>query len=459
MSLSESGAPSILLVDDKPANLVALGAVLEPLNLRMVSAGSGAQAIECVERESFAVILLDVQMPVMDGFETAKRIRALPGGRETPIIFLTAAFTDDEYAKQGYAAGGVDFMTKPFDADALRARVQAFAGLVRQREKLGRSVQESTRKLADAQRRLAAFERISTAALETDDVEPFLHTLLTVFLDAADGAETATIALRQDDGLRVCASIGLAEEVEAGVTIRVGQGFTGAIAATGRPLLLTGEAIGTVAVSPWLRRRGLSALYGVPLVHESEVIGVAHIGSTFATKFSDREEKLLLALADRAAWAVARQGARHRLYAVLQAAPALVSTWRRAGAGFARDFSNEMWVRVFGEGPMAAESGLLPEALVGAFDGVLRTGETASFDEVALVLVWRGARAAPLQLHRQSLSATSAVAPRRCSSSGSTSPRRSALARRSSARSNRPNRRTAPKTSSSRPCPTNSARR
>jgi signal transduction histidine kinase/ActR/RegA family two-component response regulator len=182
----------------------------------------------------------------------------------------------------------------------------------------------------------------------------------------------------------MCASLGLAEEVESGVTVRVGQGFTGAIAATGRPLLLTGDAIGTVAVSPWLRGRGLRALYGVPLVHESEIIGVAHIGSTFATKFSEAEEKLLLALADRAAWAVARQGARRRLYAVLQAAPALVSTWTRGGSSFVRDFSNEMWRRVMGEPVPSASAQGLPEFLLTAFDGVMRTGQTASFDEVAV---------------------------------------------------------------------------
>jgi signal transduction histidine kinase/DNA-binding response OmpR family regulator len=384
MSLSESACPSILLVDDRPANLVALEAVLEPLKLRAVRASSGAEAISHVERESFAVILLDVQMPAMDGFETAKRIRALANGRDTPIIFLTAVYTDDEYAQKGYAAGGVDFMTKPFDAPALRARVGAFADLLRHRQRLDRSVQESSRKLASAERRLAAFERISTAALETDEVEPFLHTLLTVFLDAADGAETATIALRRDDELRVCASIGLAEEVEAGVTIPVGQGFTGAIAATGRPLLLTGDAIGTVAVSRWLRQRGLSAVYGVPLVHESEVIGVAHIGSTFATRFTEAEERLLLALADRAAWAVARQGARRRLYAVLQAAPALVSTWSRGGASFVRDFANVMWRRVFDEVALGATPPVLPPFVLDAFDAVMRSGESISFDEITI---------------------------------------------------------------------------
>jgi CheY-like chemotaxis protein len=83
-------AAKVLLVDDTPANLVALVAILKPLHVELVEARSGAEAIAKVAQESFAVALLDVQMPGMDGFETAARIRVTPGGRGLPIIFLTA---------------------------------------------------------------------------------------------------------------------------------------------------------------------------------------------------------------------------------------------------------------------------------------------------------------------------------------------------------------------------------
>src|SRR5262249_50681011 len=123
---------SILLVDDTPANLFALAAVLKPLGARIVEASSGQEAIEHVARESFAVALLDVQMPEMDGFDTAAQIRTLDNRRELPIIFLTAIHSDESFVKRGYTAGAADYVTKPFDADIVRARVRAFVSLYEQ---------------------------------------------------------------------------------------------------------------------------------------------------------------------------------------------------------------------------------------------------------------------------------------------------------------------------------------
>jgi signal transduction histidine kinase len=156
---------SVLVVDDAPANLVALGAVLQPLEVRVVEAHSGAEAVECVARESFAVILLDVQMPEMDGFEVARRLRATANGEELPIIFLTAIHRDEEYARRGYASGGADYVTKPFDPDVLRARVKAFVDLFHQRERLRlQQVGERTRERDDALEKLAALLESERAA-------------------------------------------------------------------------------------------------------------------------------------------------------------------------------------------------------------------------------------------------------------------------------------------------------
>jgi signal transduction histidine kinase len=128
--------PSVLIVDDTPANLVALGAVLQPLDVRVVEARSGPEAIERVSDESFACVLLDVQMPGMDGFEVARRVRETEEGAEIPILFLTAIHRDEEYARKGYASGAADYITKPFDPDVLRARVRAFVDLFQQRDRL-----------------------------------------------------------------------------------------------------------------------------------------------------------------------------------------------------------------------------------------------------------------------------------------------------------------------------------
>jgi signal transduction histidine kinase len=148
---------SVLVVDDIPANLMAVGAVLKPLGVRIVEAACGKEAIARAAAESFAVALVDVQMPGMDGFELARHLRATEYGRHLPIIFLTAVHGEAEYARRGYASGGVDYITKPFDADVLRARVRGFVDLSRQREaQRVEQVSERTRERDDALKRLAA---------------------------------------------------------------------------------------------------------------------------------------------------------------------------------------------------------------------------------------------------------------------------------------------------------------
>jgi signal transduction histidine kinase len=156
---------SVLVVDDTPANLVAMGAVLAPLGVRVVEARTGAEAMECVARETFAVVLLDVQMPGMDGFEVARRLRQTPAGAELPIIFLTAIHRDEQYARRGYATGAADYVTKPFDADVLRARVRAFVDLFHQRERLRlEQVGQRTRERDEALERLARLLESERAA-------------------------------------------------------------------------------------------------------------------------------------------------------------------------------------------------------------------------------------------------------------------------------------------------------
>src|SRR5260221_6538650 len=147
--------PSVLIVDDVAANRVALAAVLKPLQVNVVEASSGAEAVQQVRCQAFAVVLLDVQMPEMDGFETARQLHALPNGREVPIVFVTAIHGDEAYAKRGYESAGADYITKPFDIDVVRARVRAFVNLFRQREEAHRArFEPQSRELSEAHRRL-----------------------------------------------------------------------------------------------------------------------------------------------------------------------------------------------------------------------------------------------------------------------------------------------------------------
>jgi CheY-like chemotaxis protein len=118
-----------LLVDDRRENLLALEAILQGLPVEAVAVESGEAALKQLLVEDFAVILLDAQMPEMDGFETASHIKRRERTRRVPIIFLTAADRDAQLALRGYAAGAVDYLTKPFDPWVLRAKVSVFVEL------------------------------------------------------------------------------------------------------------------------------------------------------------------------------------------------------------------------------------------------------------------------------------------------------------------------------------------
>jgi CheY-like chemotaxis protein len=119
----------ILLVDDRAENLLALEAILSSLEQGLVAVRSGQAAVEAALGDEFAVILLDVLMPGMDGFETAGRIKERSAAPDVPIIFLTAAGAEPELTFRGYAAGAVDYISKPFDPWVLRAKVSVFVDL------------------------------------------------------------------------------------------------------------------------------------------------------------------------------------------------------------------------------------------------------------------------------------------------------------------------------------------
>jgi len=120
---------NILLVDDRSENLLALEELLRPGGYNLVSARSGEEALRCVLRYDFAVILLDVQMPTLDGFETAELIRGRDRSRNTPVIFLTAVSTSELHIAKGYIAGAVDYLLKPFMPEILLSKVAIFVDL------------------------------------------------------------------------------------------------------------------------------------------------------------------------------------------------------------------------------------------------------------------------------------------------------------------------------------------
>jgi len=136
---------NILLVDDQPNNLLALQSILAEDDKRLVVADSGRKALKHLLDDEFAVILLDVQMPELDGFETASLIRSRDRSRSTPIIFLTALSRSETNVFRGYELGAVDYIFKPIQPEILRSKVNVFVELFRKREELKRQAQELAR--------------------------------------------------------------------------------------------------------------------------------------------------------------------------------------------------------------------------------------------------------------------------------------------------------------------------
>lgn len=124
---------NILMVDDRPENLLALRAILEQPDYRLVSASSGEEALSLALRESFAVALIDVAMPGMDGLEVAIHMKELERSRDIPIIFITAFGDDPQEIHRAYSAGGADYLVKPLDAEIVRKKVAVFVDLSRRR--------------------------------------------------------------------------------------------------------------------------------------------------------------------------------------------------------------------------------------------------------------------------------------------------------------------------------------
>ncbi|NMH96387.1 response regulator [Pseudonocardia acidicola] len=127
--MSRSRTPKVLAVDDRPENLLALEAILQGLPIEIVGVSSGEDALKQLLVDEFAVILLDAQMPGMDGFETAGHIKNRERTRRIPIVFLTAVDYDAHLAFRGYQAGAVDYISKPFDPWVLRSKVAVFVDL------------------------------------------------------------------------------------------------------------------------------------------------------------------------------------------------------------------------------------------------------------------------------------------------------------------------------------------
>jgi signal transduction histidine kinase/DNA-binding response OmpR family regulator len=397
MSSSVPGhsVPSVLLVDDTVSNLIALSAVLSPLGVRIVQALSGPEALSRVREESFAVALLDVQMPGMDGLSVAQHIRELPLGRELPIIFLTAIHRDEAFMRRGYAVGAADYVTKPFDVEILRARVKAFVDLFQQREEVRRTqLLLHTRERDEALRRAEAFERITTATLGDADHQPLLEELLSIFVDSSDAADFAKVFLRAGDDLQLSAQATRCEQNARRLPTSAHElNFLTSLSHARGALEWTdlrdaSPGSGGAGAGP------LRTLFGVPLTDDAQgLLGVAYVASCSVPAFSEREKRLFCALSERASWAVTKRMAQQRMQSILGGAPALIAIFR--GRDHVAEFVNERAAAFLGGegcvGKPARELGLQAHVLQ-ILRRVYDSGAVHSSNELALTPA-RGAEA------------------------------------------------------------------
>jgi signal transduction histidine kinase/response regulator RpfG family c-di-GMP phosphodiesterase len=179
---------SILIVDDKPDKVLALEVLLEELGQNIVRAYSGREALRCILQREFAVILLDVNMPGMDGFETAAMIRQRPSTRHVPIIFVTA-FGDEAYTHRGYSLGAVDYIQTPVVPEVLKTKVGVFVELYRKSAQVQRQTESLRRRAAQMQKLAAAAVAINSAL----SIERMLQTITDTARDIVGAHQAITL--------------------------------------------------------------------------------------------------------------------------------------------------------------------------------------------------------------------------------------------------------------------------
>ncbi|WP_244224360.1 hybrid sensor histidine kinase/response regulator [Corallococcus sicarius] len=177
----------VLLVDDVPSNLFALEAILEPLGAHLVSVRSGDEALKALLLDEYACVLMDVQMPGLDGLETARLVRARERTKHLPILFITALSRETAYITRGYEYGAVDYLLKPVDPDILRAKVSVFVELYQRGEQLRQQALElaERRRVEEELQRATELEQQIVGIVGHDIRSPLAAILTTASLQLA----------------------------------------------------------------------------------------------------------------------------------------------------------------------------------------------------------------------------------------------------------------------------------
>jgi signal transduction histidine kinase/DNA-binding response OmpR family regulator len=302
----EAGAEKnkLLIVDDNPHNLYSFQAILGAPELEILTAASGEEALRLLlEHPDVALILMDAQMPGMDGFETTELIRGQPRFQDVPILFITAIYRDDEFARRGFEVGASDYILKPVDGSLLASKVNVFLTLQNQKRQLAREIaarQQVEEALQQRNRRLITLNRASQALNSTLD----LDTVIVIALEEIHrllGAVASSLWLVEPETSElVCQqATGPQSEVVRGSRLALGEGIAGWVAHKGQGLIVPDTRADARHFGRVDQRTGIEmrSILTAPLRVKEQVIGAVQVVDTEANRFSATDLVLLDLLA------------------------------------------------------------------------------------------------------------------------------------------------------------------
>ena len=353
---------SILIVDDRPDKLLGYETILEDLGENLVRANSGKEALRCLLKQDFAVILLDVNMPIMDGFETAALIRQRPRSEHTPIIFISAVNDTETHVSRGYSIGAVDYILTPVVPEILRAKIAVFVDLFKKTEQVKRQAEEreklireqAARAEAEARQERFAFladaSNVLASSLEYEETFRNLAALIVpriadfcVVLAAEEEGGLRQVALAHRDPLDDPTMEKLAAEFPASAAAEIGGAH---VLKTGKSQMICDvhdgelhEVFSEKTDRELIRSFAAKSFIAVPLRAHDRILGAIVMINTSPGRICGTEElSLVEELAHRATLALENA----RLYKSAQQARAESERANRAKDSFLAMLSHEL---------------------------------------------------------------------------------------------------------------------